>query len=56
MFKNIGFIGLGVMGYHIASHLIKKKKKFILLKETQLKQKNSLMNIKNQNFFFLTVI
>ena len=26
MNKNIGFIGIGIMGYHIASHLLKAKK------------------------------
>ena len=25
--KRIAFLGIGVMGFHIASHLLKKKKK-----------------------------
>ena len=38
MHKNVGIIGLGIMGYHIASHLIKKKSIHILERESKKTQ------------------
>ena len=52
MFKNIGFIGLGVMGYHIASHLIKKKKKIHIIKRDSIKTKKFIDEYKKSKLLF----
>ena len=50
MHKNVGIIGLGIMGYHIASHLIKKKSIHILERESKKTQDFIKRFGKNKNF------
>ena len=40
MIRDIGFIGLGVMGFHIASHLLKKKFNIHIIKENLQKHES----------------
>ncbi len=47
MIKDIGFIGLGVMGYHMASHLIKKKKRIHIIRRNSNKTKNFIKKYTN---------
>ncbi len=47
MIKDIGFIGLGVMGYHMASHLIKKKKRIHIIRRNSNKTKNFIKKYRN---------
>ncbi len=50
MTKNVGIIGLGVMGCHIASHLIKKKSLHILDRKSQ-KTKSFIKKYRNSKNF-----
>ena len=47
MIKDIGFIGIGVMGYHMACHLIKKKKKIHVIRRNSNKTKNFIRKYRN---------
>ena len=47
MIKDIGFIGIGVMGYHMACHLIKKKKRIHVIRRNSNKTKNFIRKYRN---------
>ena len=47
MTKEIGFIGLGVMGFHMASHLLKQKKIIHIIDRESLNTKKFIKRYKN---------
>lgn len=47
MTKEIGFIGLGVMGFHMASHLLKQKKRIHIIDRESLNTKKFIKRYKN---------
>ena len=47
MTKEIGFIGLGVMGFHMASHLLKQKKTIHIIDRESLNTKKFIKRYKN---------
>ncbi|MAZ46773.1 MAG: hypothetical protein CMM98_04280 [Rickettsiales bacterium] len=48
MMKKIGFIGLGIMGGNIASHLLKKNKKINIIKRNSKNTKSFLKKFANK--------
>ena len=54
MIRDIGFIGLGVMGFHIASHLLKKKFNIHIIKRKSSKTRKFLRIFKKQNNLFVS--
>ena len=52
MIKNIGFIGLGVMGSHIANHLIKAKKKIHIIRRNSYNTQKFLKKYKDSKLVF----
>ena len=47
MTKEIGFIGLGVMGFHMASHLLKQKKRIHIIDRESLNTKKFIKRYRN---------
>ncbi len=53
MIKNIGFIGLGIMGSHMASHLIKAKRKIHVIKRDSSNTQKFLKKFGNSKSVFV---
>ncbi|MFL2661771.1 MAG: NAD(P)-dependent oxidoreductase [Alphaproteobacteria bacterium] len=54
MIRDIGFIGLGVMGFHMAAHLLKNKFNIHIVNRKSLKTKKFLTIFKNYNNLFVS--
>ena len=54
MIKDIGFIGLGVMGFHMASHLLKNKFNVHIIKRKSAKTQKFLRIFKKRKNIFVS--
>ena len=54
MIRDIGFIGLGVMGFHMASHLLEDKFNIHIINRKSTKTQKFLRNFKKRNNLFVS--